>query len=1217
VTKSLTCGAAVRCSTVAQHGQTHADTYQFNMVNLNPHTSPRKCNDIIFVLLFLGVTIATLYYSIRGIDELSNYNFCNQIVPAHNVQPSADILYLYDNCLTYIVQGSPFSSVQCETLAVQAIAQNINITNLPSLMKYDNTQSNQFSLLSLAADDANSKKLFELSSVSNLPSPAQLVWNNCLSYIIQRSSDANNRCLSFAMQTVLNNSYSSCISNSNIKSCAVNTLSYIPTPANVHVPAQQYQYIYNNCTLSIQNRDQVINCFESKLTPYIGAAQSAAVTEQCILSAVYSEPLALQNCVHYTVQVKLPTDSPRANLLFSNCLQPIMQGDESAARQCAQFILEDQLHFSATLQLFLKGVQQIIGQEKSSLLQITSSTGSPSSGTCLSSLLISPLSSLDCLLAALNSFQGLEGRVCVDLSNRATDQFHSFYSGFVSYFETYSRQLIACFLSIIALGIGLAMSWVLIVAQYAKKLIIWAISFTIIQLLVLAGINFAIGDIPAAAILLAYAVFKFFWYLFFRHSFLFAATILKLSVQAISGNISCILVAMFLFTLKGIWCILVVGAYFHVRNSQYGQALVVLSFFWSLEILTNMLAVTVSYIIAAWYYQDNEKKHSTTWSTLKGLIIALTYSFGSICCGSLIVALLATARYFLRKAKQTKRKWLKALIYCFLSCMQIIVETFNRFAFVSVAAGGLNYYSSAKSTFTMLRKSGLAAITNDSIVYSVMNTGEMCGCLAVAGLAGILAHQQYHLPGDLIAFVICLGLWFGYELMAMATVIIEISCATLFVCFAENPYQLAKSQPELHKQLIEAWERKHKYLPDFMKSPEVYNTNNNNEDKSPNENVISPSAIVIETKLDKQENATNEPISPVSITAEELLTWLNSDSNSNVRLHPLKWYKNSKTKLKLIMKPKDEGYWDSRGKSKQVVDQDEEENFNENVPILIYRDSNYISMSSVLEVRIGMRNDVTINSNLYQNNAANLNRFVTIITQEKQLDFELESAEKAATLAGGLAEIMYSASQQSENSSFDYLCGRLSKESRIWRFLQYVKNSHSLLSIFFVHFRDHLPRYGRLFIYLFVTLFNLMLVLAFAQTSLTDIQQVICILFILPCVRILITYILKSYGFKAKNEKFRMIYVLIIMIVTMAGVIAGTIALSEQLPATISASSSAAKFFISWTIGLFVEVIILFALFFGLGRCCPCTKLIFDDGEIARDDKHKSNKKEPKSPNKK
>jgi hypothetical protein len=53
-------------------------------------------------------------------------------------------------------------------------------------------------------------------------------------------------------------------------------------------------------------------------------------------------------------------------------------------------------------------------------------------------------------------------------------------------------------------------------------------------------------------------------------------------------------------------------------------------------------------------------------------------------------------------------------------------------------------------------------------------------------------------------------------IMDMATIVVEIAAATLFVDFAIDPMALAKNQPVLHKSLTEAWNARHNHMPSFM-----------------------------------------------------------------------------------------------------------------------------------------------------------------------------------------------------------------------------------------------------------------------------------------------------------------------------------------------------------------------------------------------------------------
>ena len=74
------------------------------------------------------------------------------------------------------------------------------------------------------------------------------------------------------------------------------------------------------------------------------------------------------------------------------------------------------------------------------------------------------------------------------------------------------------------------------------------------------------------------------------------------------------------------------------------------------------------------------------------LCSALTTSFGSICFGSLIVAIIQTLRELASQAQnQREGNILACLAQCILSCIESLVEFFNRWAYVYVGLYGYSY----------------------------------------------------------------------------------------------------------------------------------------------------------------------------------------------------------------------------------------------------------------------------------------------------------------------------------------------------------------------------------------------------------------------------------------------------------------------------------------------------------------------------------------------
>lgn len=125
--------------------------------------------------------------------------------------------------------------------------------------------------------------------------------------------------------------------------------------------------------------------------------------------------------------------------------------------------------------------------------------------------------------------------------------------------------------------------------------------------------------------------------------------------------------------------------------------------YWFSEWLKNTIHTTVSGVYGSWYFNSRAYPTGVTRGALKR---SLTYSFGSISLGSLIVAIVN----FLRMLAQTARDqsgqsgdMIAYIFFCVLSCLisilQWVIEFVNRYAFSHIALYGRPYFQSAKDTW--------------------------------------------------------------------------------------------------------------------------------------------------------------------------------------------------------------------------------------------------------------------------------------------------------------------------------------------------------------------------------------------------------------------------------------------------------------------------------------------------------------------------------------
>ena len=232
--------------------------------------------------------------------------------------------------------------------------------------------------------------------------------------------------------------------------------------------------------------------------------------------------------------------------------------------------------------------------------------------------------------------------------------------------------------------------------------------------------------------LIGAAVFAFIAYL--THRYLeavrpripFAAAVLSTACAAVRSNYYGLLLAAFgLLVVQVGWMLLWTAATYGIfyvydpslRNQQdptTGGGLVLfpllLSLFWGQELARAVLQATVSGAVACWWFHPERR------APVRGsLFRAVTTSLGSLCCGSLLVAVVHTLRAALEHLKSRLRgggtdrsgsrrnSLIDLLSICavvvadfLLRCLEEAFRYFNKYAYCYVAAYGHGFMQSGK-----------------------------------------------------------------------------------------------------------------------------------------------------------------------------------------------------------------------------------------------------------------------------------------------------------------------------------------------------------------------------------------------------------------------------------------------------------------------------------------------------------------------------------------
>uniref|UniRef100_M4BM22 Choline transporter-like protein n=1 Tax=Hyaloperonospora arabidopsidis (strain Emoy2) TaxID=559515 RepID=M4BM22_HYAAE len=242
------------------------------------------------------------------------------------------------------------------------------------------------------------------------------------------------------------------------------------------------------------------------------------------------------------------------------------------------------------------------------------------------------------------------------------------------------------------------------------------------------------------------------------------------------------------------------------------------SVYWGQQILQNILTCTTAGVIATWWYQPEAEK-----ATLGALYRSVTTSFGSICFGSLIVAVLQALRTMADMAKRRASEenngglaCLACMAECILSCLAGVMEYFNQWAYVYVGVYGYPFRASGKAVMDLFKTRGWTAIINDDLTSGALSFGALgvgvvtcCVGLLMVRFSPVEWFTALGSSTSVYATMAIVGFMVGISVaMTLAHVVIA-ALHTVFVCFAEDPVALNRNHPEEYEDLVAGWRQFH------------------------------------------------------------------------------------------------------------------------------------------------------------------------------------------------------------------------------------------------------------------------------------------------------------------------------------------------------------------------------------------------------------------------
>ncbi len=191
----------------------------------------------------------------------------------------------------------------------------------------------------------------------------------------------------------------------------------------------------------------------------------------------------------------------------------------------------------------------------------------------------------------------------------------------------------------------------------------------------------------------------------------FAAANLNSGLSAVKKNggvfVTSVMITVVSFGYLVLWMVAMVGVYDatdgaaeqeNVQSPTGGYTfLLLLALFWTQQVFQNTIHVIVAGVVSTWWFAPDDASSCCSVAIKDSFVRATTYSFGSICFGSLLVAIIQTLRSMLESVRNDNSNdgcaaFVLCLVDCLLQCLQGMLEYFNKFAYIYGESCDMNVF---------------------------------------------------------------------------------------------------------------------------------------------------------------------------------------------------------------------------------------------------------------------------------------------------------------------------------------------------------------------------------------------------------------------------------------------------------------------------------------------------------------------------------------------
>ncbi|CAB9508723.1 Protein PNS1 [Seminavis robusta] len=231
------------------------------------------------------------------------------------------------------------------------------------------------------------------------------------------------------------------------------------------------------------------------------------------------------------------------------------------------------------------------------------------------------------------------------------------------------------------------------------------------------------------------------------------------------------------------------------------------SYHWTFHVIANVVTVTVAGVSGTWWMVPSEGNQFCSKAVTDSYYRANTLAFGSICLGSLVVAIVSAAKEIIRQMRDGRDSVLVCIAEFLLGCIKNILEYFNEWAFCFVGIYGYSFVESGMQVMDLLRSRGWTSIITDDLSGRALFIVSFFVAL-LNGLIGWAFGSVIPLGEgvpEIVPFLIAMVT--GFTLCSTLFSVVGSACKSVIVLYAEAPNEFQANHPELSNRMRISWQQ--------------------------------------------------------------------------------------------------------------------------------------------------------------------------------------------------------------------------------------------------------------------------------------------------------------------------------------------------------------------------------------------------------------------------